>query len=408
MNGGSRNKFGTHDNARGFEHGMGRVILAAGVCVALAGTAFAQTGSNNGFDKPLKTRSTALGPASANSEHEAESVSYTRVHESNDGDTWEMTISGGTTTVKRNDEVIPNDRIRQKAGKVEVLGDDGTVIKTFKTTVTTVRVPRPPRAPQGMNWSAPPVPPVPASPPPAVAQTWSRSLDTPPPVMIGITMSDADEGVELDRVVEGLPAAIAGLETGDVLIKIDGKGPVTQTTLREVLRTRKPGDEVKVLVKRDEEEKEFTIKLAEYKAEKLSFYPGDYASTINDADSADAWESARDSLQAALEQLSSNAALQSGKLQADAVKALAEAKEHMAAALKELQSAHESGGLDIRSLVGRYTVGNRVRGSAGGQVFTFPAQGNADHDLPKQLEKLSEQLSSLNERLDRLEKKLDK
>src|SRR5574340_1152524 len=59
------------------------------------------------------------------------------------------------------------------------------------------------------------------------------------------------KGVKFADVREGSPAAQAGLKGGDILVEFDGKPVQNLYDFTYVLRTKKPGDEVKVKVLRD-------------------------------------------------------------------------------------------------------------------------------------------------------------
>jgi serine protease Do len=71
------------------------------------------------------------------------------------------------------------------------------------------------------------------------------------------------EGVIITTVGENTPAAGAGLRQGDIVIALDGK-PVRQgADLRRAIRGRKPGDEVRLRVRRPEGEREIVARLGE-------------------------------------------------------------------------------------------------------------------------------------------------
>ena len=55
-----------------------------------------------------------------------------------------------------------------------------------------------------------------------------------------------DSGVFLANVTAGGPAARAGLKTGDVIVKMDGKVVNDVASLSDTLFTKKPGDVVSV------------------------------------------------------------------------------------------------------------------------------------------------------------------
>ena len=59
-------------------------------------------------------------------------------------------------------------------------------------------------------------------------------------------------GVRVDSVVEGSPAAAAGIEAGDVLLAVDGDSTKDLRAYQNVLEARSPGDRVKLTLRRGE------------------------------------------------------------------------------------------------------------------------------------------------------------
>jgi putative serine protease PepD len=80
---------------------------------------------------------------------------------------------------------------------------------------------------------------------------------------LGVRVSDAEDGARLEEVVQGGPAADAGLEAGDVVTKIGGKDVNNADDLRAAVDVQAPGDEVKVEVRRDGETETLTVELGE-------------------------------------------------------------------------------------------------------------------------------------------------
>lgn len=72
---------------------------------------------------------------------------------------------------------------------------------------------------------------------------------------------DHTDGVHLSGVRPGSPAEKAGVRGGDVIVRFDGLGITNLTDFTEVLRSKAPGDEVVVAVRRGEETLEFKAKL---------------------------------------------------------------------------------------------------------------------------------------------------
>jgi S1-C subfamily serine protease len=69
------------------------------------------------------------------------------------------------------------------------------------------------------------------------------------------------QGVKFADVREGSPAAKAGFRTGDVLVEFDGKAIQNLYDFTYALRSKKPGDKVKVKVLRDGKPIEAVVRL---------------------------------------------------------------------------------------------------------------------------------------------------
>lgn len=107
------------------------------------------------------------------------------------------------------------------------------------------------------------------------------SFDSPR-VMMGVTMSEPSEelahqaGIDphettvITGVTKDLPAAKAGLKRYDIVTKVDGETPADEETIREILRDKNPGDQLKFEVLRKGERQEVTITLEEYDSERLN------------------------------------------------------------------------------------------------------------------------------------------
>lgn len=72
----------------------------------------------------------------------------------------------------------------------------------------------------------------------------------PATATLGVIFGSSSDEAKLDEVTEEGPAASAGLRAGDVIVEFDGKEVATADDIRAVLRKKKPGDEVEVVVKR--------------------------------------------------------------------------------------------------------------------------------------------------------------
>ncbi len=73
--------------------------------------------------------------------------------------------------------------------------------------------------------------------------------------------SDGADGVLLGEVIEDGPAAKAGLQSDDRIVRFGGKEIADYEALNHLIGEKKPGDEVEIVVDRDGEEMEFRVVL---------------------------------------------------------------------------------------------------------------------------------------------------
>jgi membrane-associated protease RseP (regulator of RpoE activity) len=78
---------------------------------------------------------------------------------------------------------------------------------------------------------------------------------------LGVAAKDTDGHVEVTDVVDGSPADKAGIETGDVITKVDGEEMDSFHALASLIRTHSPGDLVKVTVERGDEQIDYDVTL---------------------------------------------------------------------------------------------------------------------------------------------------
>ena len=219
-------------------------IIGAAAVGVLAGCAVGQEGD---FKKPL-ARTRVVAPEGATS------GSQTRIHTQDGDDSYEIVIQNGEVSAKVNGKKVPAERIRQSKDKVEILDKDGEVLKSFDVVTSAGggneawRV----YGPGQMNMRG-----------------FDLAENPKPKVMIGITMSEDEDGIAVAHVYEGLPAEKAGLKEQDIIIAIDGNANIDQKTFREALNRKEPGDKVKLKIKRDGKEKDLTVELQKFDSEKL-------------------------------------------------------------------------------------------------------------------------------------------
>jgi serine protease Do len=68
-------------------------------------------------------------------------------------------------------------------------------------------------------------------------------------------------GIYVNDVVEGGPAAIAGMKSGDVIIRIDNLPVNGKAELNELINQKNPGDKISVIINRDGQENELALTL---------------------------------------------------------------------------------------------------------------------------------------------------
>jgi S1-C subfamily serine protease len=72
---------------------------------------------------------------------------------------------------------------------------------------------------------------------------------------------DEVNGVYVAEVIENGAAKEAGIEKGDIILRVDNTDINSKSSLLETIGTQRPGDEVKVFVKRDDRLKEYNVVL---------------------------------------------------------------------------------------------------------------------------------------------------
>ncbi len=83
----------------------------------------------------------------------------------------------------------------------------------------------------------------------------------PPRAIMGIQLDRTTERATITAVNQNSPAEQAGIQIGDVIIKIDGTDIASAASLTEALSERRPDDTIKVTIERDSEMIEVDVKL---------------------------------------------------------------------------------------------------------------------------------------------------
>jgi serine protease Do len=87
-------------------------------------------------------------------------------------------------------------------------------------------------------------------------------LDVTPEDAAAAKLKDIS-GVKIESFIEGSPAEKAGMEPGDIVVKIDGKPADKVSTLQRLIRSHQPGDVVDLEAVRYGDHKDFKVKLIE-------------------------------------------------------------------------------------------------------------------------------------------------
>lgn len=423
------------DSMRRWSAVAGLMVLAAGSTLALAQSAPAQGGN----DEPARSFNYERrlgGSAKAGSDGGSKSVMLQESTDS-DGHRYSLRIEDGkVVSAKVDGKEVPADRIREAGDAFEILDADGKVIYTFQTPASPTTISRPSgslrfdlqpsqrrRSAGGQLFTAQPG---------AAAQVegW-----TPPPVMLGITMSEPEEDVaehlgvkageviRIDTVIEGLPAAQAGLKVHDIIVAVDGDKPVNQEKLREILRARKPGDAIKLSIISKGKSEDVVVKLEAYDNDKL----GQFGGSVQVAPDQSWWQSfggdpeelkgllqerwtqvqpqvneAKQAIAQALEQLAKMSGESAEKIREEATAALNEA-------LKKLDD-HSAAAAQKMSRMGQMLVTPSPsapalpEGQARPRVYITPmpgAQGDQFDRLTAAVERMEKRLAELESRLEK-------
>ena len=154
-------------------------------------------------------------------------------------------INGDIASVQRNGQAISPMEWTLDDGLLEVMNDDGDVIAVFSvdgiyTPGTIVEMPR-----GDVRYALP--------------QTRSNrpmlgiTYDSPDTVLAQQLGLGEGEGVVVLSTLDGLPAKIAGISAGDVIVGLDQSKPINEQSLVEMLSSKKPGERVMVeLISRGE------------------------------------------------------------------------------------------------------------------------------------------------------------
>jgi putative serine protease PepD len=80
---------------------------------------------------------------------------------------------------------------------------------------------------------------------------------------LGVSMTQTDDGVQIEEVSPDGPAEGAGVEAGDVVTAVDGEAVDSPDDLRAAVEAKQPGDELELQITRDGDEQTVTVELGE-------------------------------------------------------------------------------------------------------------------------------------------------
>lgn len=89
-----------------------------------------------------------------------------------------------------------------------------------------------------------------------------RTIKPAPIGYIGVLLTETPEGITISKVEDGTPAAEAGIEAGDIIVKVNDTTVNTADQLGKVLRSLPPGTEVRITVDRNGTTRVFGLTLA--------------------------------------------------------------------------------------------------------------------------------------------------
>lgn len=395
---------------------------AAAQAVAPAAPAAPEPPKAGEFDKPLKKARTKVVEGQP-----LGTSNFTYIQQ--DGDqSLKVTVKDDQVEAEVNGKAVPAERIKREGNTVTILDENGKPVGSpihvganpFGNGLTVA----------GGNGGIALIQPGQA------ASAWAPA--NPPPVMLGVTMSEADEGVlkhlgvegsaiQIDTVRDGLPAAKAGLKAEDLVVSINGQSPATSQKLREILRSSKPGDELKLHVIRRGQAQDITVKLEAYDAAQLGNVVGGMEvpmggrfptlDSLPGLTTVPGWRNfnsdelnqelkeARAQIEEALKNVKESAKFDSDKIRQEVSAALEKAMESLSEQREKLAKEHEG-------LMRRWNVYTSPEGQSGrSRALVAPEQGLVltvpQAEQNSKVEELEDRLTRMEKMLDAISKKLD-
>ena len=88
-----------------------------------------------------------------------------------------------------------------------------------------------------------------------------RRTIPPIPGVIGVNLTDAKNGIQVESVVDHGPAKKAGVKAKDIITQVNGKGVKKREELVAAVRRHKPGEKIKLTIRRGAKTQELAIEL---------------------------------------------------------------------------------------------------------------------------------------------------
>lgn len=245
---------------------LSRTLAPAALIALIAGAATGQ----------FIVESTPAAPAApaARSGVTAPAGSVQTIIQIENGKRAELRLEDGVIVMARLDgQDWPVTRISREPDAILLLAENGAVVHRFSVVMPT---PTPPPTPGRSSVRVLGVPSVPAAPaaPGTLRIAATPAGQTPPPVMLGITFSEPGDALRaqlglgstpailVDAVMDGLPAAQAGLQRHDIIVSINGSVGASGEILLGTLRNAKPDETLVLTLRRSGEPKRVDVKLA--------------------------------------------------------------------------------------------------------------------------------------------------